>query len=261
MKNLQKTFFLSFILWLNIGRLQAQIDPDFLVTIHTVPTTIEMNAIHPSIGALIFNTETSKAYIHDGTNWISIGETLATPDSIFFADRKGTSAEDSAKLFYDDTNNRLGIGTNTPTEVLEINGNISVIGGYKDSNKNLGTSGQILSSTVTGTNWINNSLAPPFVTNSQTISPNQTTTLTFTGINFIPSTSITFPGFSGTINSITVVSPRKLNVNVTADATTAVYDVVLSNNGTLNTSWPGNGVNSFLVKPTNRRTLLQINPK
>ena len=39
---------------------------------------------------------------------------------------------------------------------VEVTGNIQVDGGFKDSSGDIGTAGQILSSTATGTNWINN---------------------------------------------------------------------------------------------------------
>ena len=37
-------------------------------------------------------------------------------------------ASDAANLFWDDTNNRLGIGTNSPTQALDVNGNIKTTG-------------------------------------------------------------------------------------------------------------------------------------
>ena len=55
----------------------------------------------------------------------------------------------------------VGIGTNSPTEKLEVAGNEKVtgdlrVGGrYFDSSSDAGIGGQILSSTGTGTNWIN----------------------------------------------------------------------------------------------------------
>ncbi len=46
-----------------------------------------------------------------------------TEGSVFFADSLGRVAQDNANLFWDDTNNRLGIGTNNPTQKLEVVGN------------------------------------------------------------------------------------------------------------------------------------------
>ena len=47
-----------------------------------------------------------------------------------------------------------GIGTSSPTQSLHVNGNARVTGAYYDSNNSPGTSGQVLSSTATGTDWI-----------------------------------------------------------------------------------------------------------
>ncbi len=242
---------------LPISSLQAQIAPELLVTIHTTATTAEMNGISPSIGALIFNDEDDRIYVHNGTIWVPAGSAVATPGSVSFAGSTGAPAEDNGVFFYDDANNRLGIGTNTPTETLEINGDINVSGGYKDSNGSFGVAGQVLTSTVTGTEWGSSTFLPtPYLSNFQTILTGETRTLTFTGVNFIPTTSITFPGFLGAVNSVTVLSPGSIEVNVTADNTVANYDVVLSNGSTNNTAWPGNGVGMLRVEAPDGSTQL-----
>lgn len=48
----------------------------------------------------------------------------------------------------------VGIGTTAPSQLLHVSGNIRVTGAYYDSANSAGTSGQILSSTGTGTAWI-----------------------------------------------------------------------------------------------------------
>jgi hypothetical protein len=48
----------------------------------------------------------------------------------------------------------VGIGNTGPSEKLHVSGNIRVTGAYYDSANSAGTSGQILSSTATGTAWI-----------------------------------------------------------------------------------------------------------
>lgn len=45
---------------------------------------------------------------------------------------------------------------NLQTSDTQLTGNISVAGGYRDSTPSYGTAGQILSSTVTGTDWVDN---------------------------------------------------------------------------------------------------------
>ncbi len=48
----------------------------------------------------------------------------------------------------------VGIGTTSPTQKLHVDGNARVTGAYYDSNNLPGTSGQVLSSTATGTDWV-----------------------------------------------------------------------------------------------------------
>lgn len=57
-------------------------------------------------------------------------------------------ASDAANLFWDDTNNRLGVGTNAPTQTLSVNGNISAT--------SLSLTGT-LQSTGTGDNYLKGS--------------------------------------------------------------------------------------------------------
>jgi len=52
----------------------------------------------------------------------------------------------------------VGIGTTTPTEKLHVDGNARVTGAYYDTSNSPGTTDQILSSTVTGTAWIDPSV-------------------------------------------------------------------------------------------------------
>ncbi|HPD23730.1 MAG TPA: hypothetical protein PK285_04925, partial [Bacteroidales bacterium] len=59
----------------------------------------------------------------------------------------------NANLYWDNTNSRLGVGTTTPSQSLHVQGNARVTGAYYDSNNLSGTTGQVLSSTGTGTVW------------------------------------------------------------------------------------------------------------
>jgi len=53
--------------------------------------------------------------------------------------------------------NRVGIATFAPTQVLDVNGNMRLTGAFYDSGNAAGTSGQILSSTGTATDWVSKS--------------------------------------------------------------------------------------------------------
>ena len=67
---------------------------------------------------------------------VSIGDSVgsATQGSVLFAGAAGVLAQDNANLFWDDTNDRLGIGTNSPSFNLDINGGTAnTIGIFRSS--------------------------------------------------------------------------------------------------------------------------------
>lgn len=59
---------------------------------------------------------------HWGAPQISIGDAIfdATPGSVLFVGAGGILQQDNPNFFYDDTNNRLGIGTNSPGAKLQL---------------------------------------------------------------------------------------------------------------------------------------------
>jgi hypothetical protein len=57
-------------------------------------------------------------------------------------------------VYLDETNLRMGLNTITPSQSLHVSGNTRITGAIYDSNNTPGTSGQVLSSTVTGTDWV-----------------------------------------------------------------------------------------------------------
>ena len=85
-----------------------------------------------------FVTSASALWTRTGTNLspttagddvlLNAGETLTisdfTPGSVVFAGPGGLLSEDNPNFFWDDTNNRLGLGTTTPNEQLELTGNM-----------------------------------------------------------------------------------------------------------------------------------------
>lgn len=59
-------------------------------------------------------------------------------------------------IFLQPDGGSIGIGNTFASEKLHVTGNLRVTGSFKDSNNLAGTSGQVLSSTGTGTSWITN---------------------------------------------------------------------------------------------------------
>jgi hypothetical protein len=110
-----------------------------------------LNAFLPSQA-----THSGKVLQTDGTNtsWqlnsaaVSIGGgvTSGTAGSLLFVDTGPVLQQDNANLFYDNTNNFLGIGTPTPLEALHVVGNIRSSGLtastalVADANKNISSS-------------------------------------------------------------------------------------------------------------------------
>ncbi len=100
-------------------------------------TTVQRVAIAPNNttdkGLQVFDTDTNSIWYWDGTIWAQrnvrniydsngdIAPTTATNRTVNFTSG-GSLNFDSNTLFIDATNNRVGIGTSTPTSVFEVNG-------------------------------------------------------------------------------------------------------------------------------------------
>jgi len=60
--------------------------------------------------------------------------TAFTQGSVVFAGASGVYDQDNANLFWDDANNRLGVGTATPNEALTVSGVVAIAEGASPSN-------------------------------------------------------------------------------------------------------------------------------
>ena len=69
--------------------------------------------------------------------------TSATEGSVLFAGTSGVLQQDNANFFWDDTNNRLGIGTTTPSNKLSIVETTNVASGFNVTNTTAGTSNSL----------------------------------------------------------------------------------------------------------------------
>jgi len=62
---------------------------------------------------------------------------------------------ESSTIHLDETNNYVGINTNSPTTDLHVVGNMRITGSFYDRTNSPGGSNEILKSTVTGVEWVN----------------------------------------------------------------------------------------------------------
>ncbi|TMM56137.1 hypothetical protein FEE95_16040 [Maribacter algarum] len=93
-----------------------------LITVrNNVVTTAAIAPTNPIEDDIWFDTTVGETKVYDGTVWKDIAH-IGTTGSIFFAGTDGTPTEDNSQLFWDNTNNRLGVGTNSPTNKLEVAG-------------------------------------------------------------------------------------------------------------------------------------------
>ena len=126
-----------------------------MAIIYTYPTVV------PEESDILLGTE-KNATLRNPTKNFEIGEIAKfIIDSV-----NGTSLD--IPLFFDVTDPITGLTQTTLVDsimsqnanpggtILTITGNLSVTGTYSDSTGAVGTAGQILSSTNTGTAWINN---------------------------------------------------------------------------------------------------------
>ncbi|MCD4735956.1 MAG: hypothetical protein K8R53_07930 [Bacteroidales bacterium] len=128
-------------------------------------TATERDAITaPATGLLVYVTDDNNFYYYNSSAWTLVtgandGDWVLDGDTLY-------SAVDSTLVIKD---GRIGIGTTTPDEKLHIAGNMRLDAAFEDKDGEAGGAGQILSSTATGTDWIN---APPTDDGDWTISGN-----------------------------------------------------------------------------------------
>jgi hypothetical protein len=82
-----------------------------------------------------------------------VGYDYANDIGVISAVRTGIGWKNLSILPVGNTN--LGVGTLVPSQRLHVSGNVRVTGAYYDSSNSAGSSGQVLSSTGSGTAWVN----------------------------------------------------------------------------------------------------------
>jgi hypothetical protein len=87
-------------------------------------------------GEPLFTTDTKRLYISDGTatNLLQGAATLLTTGAIPFSNANGKLTMSASNLYWDDTNNRLGVGTATPTAIIHSVGSVTASGAIARGN-------------------------------------------------------------------------------------------------------------------------------
>ena len=138
----------------------------------------------------------------DETNALIIGQRKTTKNAGYLGYIFSSNAADANVLSFGHigaTNlmaltgdGKLGIGNVGPSQALHVTGNARVTGAFYDSNNSAGSSGQVLSSTATGTDWISASgdtvytpsifeISNQAITSSQSRAAEMSQTLVMTG--------------------------------------------------------------------------------
>lgn len=207
-------------------------------------TQVEIDAIStPLKGMMLYNTTSNEINYYTGTAWMVLNsKSMYDEDNQLTANREvNLSTFDLAF-----TNGSVGIGDSTPDATLDVAGSMRVDGSFYDKDGDAGIVSQLFTSTGIGMDWTSSATAPNLSNTTISVPSSSTTTITLTGTNFIPSTTVSITGFDGSINSTNVLSPVTIEVNITTGAA-GTFDIVISNNGILNTQWAGNGVGLLQV--------------
>lgn len=119
----------------------------------------------------------------------------------------------------------IGIGTGAPTQLLHVAGNARLTGALYDSNNSAGSSGQILASTATGTQWVNASVyGVTGATGAQGL-------IGVTGIT--GATGVQGPaGADGSLNAWSLVGNSGTSAGINFLGTTDAVDLVTKTNNT-----------------------------
>ncbi|HPQ08292.1 MAG TPA: hypothetical protein PK995_03620 [Bacteroidia bacterium] len=190
----------------------AGLDVDFTnkgVLIPRVALTSASDAVtipSPATSLLVYNTGTGGLspagyYYNAGTpgspNWVQLltsgsalsGSGVATRVAFWTG---ATSLGSNANLYWDNINSRLGVGTATPAQRLDVSGNVQFSGALMPAG-NAGTSGQILTSQGAGLppTWQTPASIPLYGNNAQSVKLTTMVNTTSTSWVNIPGMSIT----------------------------------------------------------------------
>ena len=126
----------------------------------------------------------------------------------------------------------VGIETAMPSQQLHVVGNARVTGAYYDSNNSPGTSGQVLSSTVTGTDWVTSAADANYYTTTAAFNTGNGI-ISFSGAGGQPAYSVDIDGRYVTSSGVT-------SINFKTDGTALnVNSNTITTSGTMTGIWQG----------------------
>ncbi len=135
--------------------------------------------ISPQTGLLIYNLENNSFNYFENSEWNTILSTPASTlsnGSILISKGGGNIDDDPANLFWDDVNNRLGVGTNTPNATLDVNGSINFNGNLTVGERITFALGEFIDNLVDGWIRVNGNLNVTGIANIGTITIDGSTT-------------------------------------------------------------------------------------
>ena len=240
--SINKLIFITTFIYMPLAN--AAFDGNYVFQLEAATQTELNNIGTPQTGMMVYNTTQSKIYYYDGATW-----TVASSSSIFSEDGQlnGNRQVDLNTFDLGFINGNIGINNTLPSATLDINGSLQLSGILYDKDGDAGTTGQVLTSTSLGTDWVTTISAPYISSDVTNMLISSTITFTIRGKNFIPTSTVTIPGFDGTIDNVNVISPTEIEITLTSGTTETDYDIIVSNNGILNTQWSGNGTNLLHV--------------
>jgi hypothetical protein len=136
------------------------IDDEGLVGIGTATPSVPFEVIGEGDFRTVYisdNTSAASTVSAQGTTVIDDGDWAADASNTQWYLAKlsdNTTARSGSNQVVITDAGSLGLGTTSPTDKLHLDGNMRVTGTFKDASGDVGTSGQVLSSTATGTDWI-----------------------------------------------------------------------------------------------------------
>lgn len=182
-----------------------------------------------------------------GTNNIIIGTNINLPDSsenamslgnVLYGTGFKNDIYDADSTQYVSAQGKIGVLTSSPTQQLHVAGNLRVEGAIYDSNNEPGTSGQVLSTTITGTDWVDmaggdtTQYLNPYIMGPDTVG--FYLTIAQDTVLFVATADTT----AGTVDIVTGTSPIIITGDATHTPNVTIQNATTSQSGALtSTDW------------------------